>query len=153
MPKEPIRQHRDGDVLVLTLDAPERRNALDGPMMTRLSELLRDNDGEVGAIVLAAADPAFCAGLDLREVGTKGIRPEAVTEAKQSPWLQLAGMDTPVIGAVNGAAITGGLELVLQCTFLVASETRFRAACSLQPSAAATSASTRLTVPKSSLDA
>jgi enoyl-CoA hydratase len=108
----------------LTLNRPAARNALSSELIDRLVEALHaaDDDPEVRAVVLTGADPAFCAGLDLREVGAAGLPLESVLDAKASPWWVLGGMSTPVIGAVNGPAITGGLELVLQCSFLVASE-------------------------------
>jgi len=78
-----------------------------------------DADDDVAALVLTGADPAFCAGLDLKELGTDG----GVLNDPPSPrrWTLL---DTakPVVGAVNGSAVTGGLELALNCDFLVASE-------------------------------
>ncbi len=111
-------------VRTITLNRPQARNALSAELIARLAEALVAAEGDPGvaAVVLTGADPAFCAGLDLREVGAQGVSQEAVTEAKASPWVALATMDTPVIGAVNGPAVTGGLELALQCSFLVASE-------------------------------
>ena len=114
----------DGEVRTITLNRPAARNALSTELIARLVEALlaAEEDPDVAAVVLTGTDPAFCAGLDLREVGGHGLRPEAVTGVKASPWLVLGAMDTPVIGAVNGPAVTGGLELALQCSFLVASE-------------------------------
>ncbi|MGH2669975.1 MAG: enoyl-CoA hydratase [bacterium] len=120
-----IRTETADRVRIVTLNRPQARNALTAELLTRLAETLlaAEDDPDVAAIVLTGADPAFCAGLDLREVGASGIVSQgAVTDLKASPWLVLAGMDTPVVGAVNGAAVTGGLELALQCSFLVASE-------------------------------
>jgi enoyl-CoA hydratase len=113
-----------GGVRTITLNRPAARNALNRELTARLAEALTtaEDDPDVAAVVLTGADPAFCAGLDLREVGAQGMSQEAVTDTKASPWMTLAAMDTPVIGAVNGPAVTGGLELVLQCSFLVASE-------------------------------
>ena len=92
--------------------------------MDRLVEALHaaENDPEVRAVVLTGADPAFCAGVDLREAGASGLPRDGVIDPKASPWWVLHNMTTPVIGAVNGPAITGGLELALQCTFRLASE-------------------------------
>ncbi len=113
-----------GGVRVITLNRPGARNALSAELITRLAEALlaADDDTGVAVVVLTGTDPAFCAGLDLREVGAHGLSQGAVTEAKESPWIVLGAMDTPVIGAVNGPAVTGGLELAIQCSFLVASE-------------------------------
>jgi enoyl-CoA hydratase len=113
-----------GAVRTITLNRPGARNALSAELIARLAAALAsaDDDPDVAAVVLTGADPAFCAGLDLREVGVQGASQESVTDTKASPWMVLAGMDTPVIGAVNGPAVTGGLELALQCSFLVASE-------------------------------
>jgi enoyl-CoA hydratase len=113
-----------GGVRMLTLNRPAARNALSGELIDRLVEGLRaaEDDPDVLAVVLTGADPAFCAGLDLREAGAGGLPSSSVLDVKGSPWWFLGGMRTPVIGAVNGPAVTGGLELALQCTFLVASE-------------------------------
>ncbi len=119
-----IRSETAGGVRTITLNRPEARNALTRELIARLAEALvaAEDDPDVAAVVLTGADPAFCAGLDLREVGAQGMSQEAVVDAKASPWLTLAAMDTPVLGAINGPAVTGGLELALQCSFLVASE-------------------------------
>jgi enoyl-CoA hydratase len=113
-----------GGVRTITLNRPGARNALSAELIARLAQALvaAEDDPDVAAVVLTGADPAFCAGLDLREVGAQGMSQEAVTDIKASPWLVLAAMETPVVGAVNGPAVTGGLELALQCSFLVASE-------------------------------
>src|SRR5256885_2101714 len=113
-----------GGVRTLTLNRPAARNALSSELIDRLVEAFHaaEDDPGVGAVVLTGSDPAFCAGLDLREAGAAGLPSASVLDRKGSPWWVLGGMSTPVIGAVNGPAVTGGLELALQCTFLVASE-------------------------------
>ncbi len=118
-----LTESTDG-VRTLTLNRPSARNALSSELMGRLVAELHaaDGDPDVLAVVLTGTDPAFCAGLDLREAGASGLPSGGVTDPKESVWWVLYGMTTPVIGAVNGPAITGGLELVLQCSFLVASE-------------------------------
>jgi len=114
----------DGGVRTLTLNRPAARNALSSELSERLVEALQaaEDDPDVACVVLTGADPAFCAGVDLKEAGVRGLPAGGVTDAKNSPWWLLHNMNTPVIGAINGPAITGGLELVLQCSFLVASE-------------------------------
>jgi len=111
-------------VRLITLNRPEARNALSSELIDRLVEALHaaEDDPEVRAVVLTGADPAFCAGLDLREAGGSGLPGATVVDPKASPWWVLHNMTTPVIGAINGPAVTGGLELALQCTFLLASE-------------------------------
>jgi enoyl-CoA hydratase len=111
-------------VCTITLNRPAARNALSSELIDRLVEALHaaEDDPDVRAVVLTGADPAFCAGLDLREAGASGLPSASVLDRKGSPWWVLGAMTTPVIGAINGPAVTGGLELALQCTFLVASE-------------------------------
>lgn len=111
-------------VRVVTLDRPERRNALDLATIEALVATLRDLDADedVRAIVLTGSDPAFSAGLDLAEVGSGVIDLEAIGERGDDPWVVLQQVTTPTIAAVNGAAVTGGLELVLGCDLAIASD-------------------------------
>jgi len=106
-------------VRTLTLNRPEARNALSFAMLRALADALSDaeRDPEVAVVVLTGTDPAFCAGLDLEELGSGGGPLGAAATA--APWPALSKL---MIGAVNGVAVTGGLELALHCDFLVASE-------------------------------
>lgn len=112
-----------GGVRVLRLNRPEARNALDGALISALYQALvaADASPSVGAVVLTGADPAFCAGVDLKEAARDGAA--YFDRHRAEPCIpQVARMATPVIGAVNGATFTGGLELALGCDFLIASE-------------------------------
>ena len=113
-----LYEQRDG-VALLTLNRPARRNALSSALLTALRGTVAELDAQSGvrAIVLTGADPAFCAGLDLTELG----QPDSQLAAAGSGPV-LPSLTTPLIGAVNGAAVTGGFELALACDFLVASE-------------------------------
>jgi len=119
-------------VAVVTLNRPEARNALSADLRSALPELVAraDADPEVAVVVLTGADPAFCAGLDLKELGRNGgplqpdgaVMPAEAGRAFSGSRASMLPTDKPVIGAVNGVAVTGGLELALHCDFLVASE-------------------------------
>ena len=117
-----ITAQDQGSTRTVTLNRPEARNALDSAMVAGLAAALRDAEAAdgVSVIVLTGADPAFCAGLDLNELAETGGN--ADLDANGNPWALLGEMTTPVIGAINGPAVTGGFELALQCDFLVASE-------------------------------
>ena len=116
-------------IATVTLNRPAARNALSSEVLRRLPALLKEADGrdDVDVIVLTGADPAFCAGLDLRELvdtagnlgGGSGADGGANRDGARGPF---PNVDKPVIGAINGAAVTGGFELALNCDFLVASE-------------------------------
>ena len=112
----------DGPVRVVTLNRPEARNALSIALQRDLAAALlgAERDAGVACVVLTGADPAFCAGLDLKELGS-GSAPGTLQE-DDSPFAVLWKMTKPVIGAINGACMTGGLEIALACDFLVASE-------------------------------
>ena len=106
----------DERVRTLTLNRPQARNALSSALRDRFFSALAhaETDDAVDVVILTGADPVFCAGLDLKELGGQSALPDI------SPrWPP---MTKPVIGAINGAAVTGGLELVLYCDVLVASE-------------------------------
>jgi enoyl-CoA hydratase len=115
-----VRVEVTDGVATVTLDRPERRNAISSQLLAALTSALTELDErrDVHAIVLTGADPAFCAGLDLRELEQHGSA-LSVSAPAGRPVPELG---TPLIGAVNGAAITGGLELALSCDFLVASD-------------------------------
>jgi enoyl-CoA hydratase len=108
-------------IATVTLNRPEARNALSSNVLRRLPELIAqaENDDEVDVIILTGADPAFCAGLDLKEVGSTGGNQGSSSSRKRGPFPHLT---KPLIGAINGVAITGGFELALNCDFLIASE-------------------------------
>lgn len=112
-----------GPVRVLTLNRPEARNALSPELIGALYRALRSADGDpsVRVVVLTGADPAFCAGVDLKAAQRLGA---AYFEhfRTENCIRQTALMHKPIIGAVNGAVFTGGLEMALGCDFLIASE-------------------------------
>lgn len=111
-------------IATVTLNRPERRNALDRALYRGLPEVMRalDADDRVDVVILTGADPAFCAGADLKELAA-GEGERTTAGEGRTPWHgPLPPIAKPLIGAVNGAAITGGLELALACDVLVASE-------------------------------
>ncbi len=117
----PVRYRIDDRIATITLNRPEVRNALSTDVIHRIQTRLTDAeaDRDVDVIVLTGADPAFCAGLDLRELGSPGASAGVAPTGHRGPFPHLS---KPLIGAINGVAITGGLELALNCDFLVASE-------------------------------
>ena len=118
-------------IATITLHRPEARNALSRELSFALWDavLAAGDDDDVDALVLTGADPAFSAGVDLKEVSGE-IPPTADARAPgDGPERDSNGLyrfvpviPKPIVGAINGVAVTGGLELALQCTFLVASE-------------------------------
>ena len=103
-------------VRTLTLNRPQSRNALSSALRTQFFQSLRDAeaDDDVDVVIFTGTDPVFCAGLDLKELGGSTELPDISPK-----W---PAMTKPVIGAINGAAVTGGLELALYCDILIASE-------------------------------
>ncbi|MER5183350.1 enoyl-CoA hydratase [Streptomyces sp. NPDC002896] len=118
-------------VATVTLNRPEARNALNRKLTHALWDAIAaaGDDPGVDAVVLTGTDPAFCAGVDLKEVSGEAPPSAAPRAPGAGPerggdglFRFLPVIAKPVIGAVNGVAVTGGLEVALQCTFLVASE-------------------------------
>ncbi|AKQ62050.1 enoyl-CoA hydratase-related protein [Bordetella hinzii] len=115
----PVLASRDGGILTLTLNRPERRNALDAASYFALAEALRaaHDDLDVGAVVLTGAGGHFTAGNDLRDF-------QAGRPAGDSPGLQflraLVDCDAPVVAAVEGHAIGIGVTLLQHCDFVYA---------------------------------
>ncbi len=110
-------------VAVVTLNRPESRNALNPALTAALPGTIAacDERDDVDAIVLTGADPAFCAGVDLKSLTTDS-EVRHVVGGEDDLIRPFPETTKPVIGAINGAAVTGGFEVALTCDFLVASE-------------------------------
>jgi enoyl-CoA hydratase len=109
-------------IATVTLNRPEARNALSSEVLALLSARVGEAEGrdDVDVIILTGADPAFCAGLDLKELGSgAGTLGRVAGDGVGRPF---PATTKPLIGAINGPAITGGFELALNCDFLVASQ-------------------------------
>ncbi len=120
--EKPVLFEKEGPVALITLNRPEKRNALNQGLLAALYDRIDEvaADDEIRAVIITGAGPAFCAGLDLKAI--------AVENLIDPRWDGRDMIDVfgacrkPVIGAVNGPAFTGGFELALQCDFLIASE-------------------------------
>ena len=119
---------RDGHVLVLTLNAPERMNTISPEMLDELTQAMLDGDRDpdVRAIVLTGAGRAFCAGLDIRQasegtgIGSGGMT--ANLDLRATPPTVLHSLDTPTICALNGGAAGYGMDLALGCDIRIAAQ-------------------------------
>jgi len=116
-------EKKDG-VARLTLNRPDAMNALSRELRRAIHDAFRKlaDDPDTGVVILTGAGRAFCAGLDLKELGgeVESAAPGGATE-EANMIRALWECPIPIIGAVNGFAITGGFELALACDFLIAS--------------------------------
>jgi crotonobetainyl-CoA hydratase len=121
----PVLVVRDEHVLLVTLNRPRARNAVDGPLTLALGTALEeaDRDPEVRAVVLTGAGEVFCAGADLKAIARgESLNPPG-TEAWGFAGVVNHPISKPVVAAVNGTAFGGGTELVLACDLAVAADT------------------------------
>ena len=114
---------RDGAIATITLNRPEKRNALTVPMLEAFRSAVKDVVGssDVRVLILAGAGKAFCAGLDLKEMGL-ARRPDGSVEYPEIEEVlrELERCPIPTIAMLQGDAIAGGLELALHCDLRVA---------------------------------
>lgn len=112
----------DENVALLTLNRPEKRNAINQALLIKLYEYLKEAEKreDVRVVVLTGSGPTFCAGLDLSVIVTENLMDPLGDGTDLLDIITVC--NKPLIGAVNGHAITGGFELALNCDFLIASE-------------------------------
>lgn len=118
-----LLEKADG-IATITLNRPEAMNALSHALRTEFfnaCENVKADEDIRAVIVTGQGDRAFTAGLDLKELGVSGLGPATDQKPSSNPCRALEQLEIPVIGAINGVAITGGFELALACDIRIAS--------------------------------
>ena len=118
-----VTTERTGGVALVTLNRPEKRNALSLELRARLTEELNAlaRDDEVRCLLLTGAGPAFCAGMDTTEFGGDRAHKERIVELSVGLFRALGNFPKPVVAAINGPAVAGGFALALLCDMRLAS--------------------------------
>jgi enoyl-CoA hydratase/carnithine racemase len=119
-----VRLERRGAVGLITLDRPEKRNALSPDVLEQLAAAIEEMDGDdtVNCVVIAGSDEVFAAGADIKAMSERSFQ-DVIAHSTTSYWQRIAASRTPLIAAVSGWALGGGCELALMCDMIVASET------------------------------
>jgi enoyl-CoA hydratase len=115
---------RHGEVAVVTLQRPEKRNALSIELRVELGDAFGElgSDEGVGCVVLTGSGTAFCSGMDVTQFGGDLDHKRRIVETSTSAFEAVGGCLRPVVAAVNGPALAGGFALALLCDLRIASE-------------------------------
>ncbi|SNY59116.1 2,3-dehydroadipyl-CoA hydratase PaaF [Enterobacter sp. CC120223-11] len=116
-----ISQHER--VLLLTLNRPQARNALNNALLTQIAEALEaaQQDSTVGAVVITGSERCFAAGADLQEMAEKDLA-ATLNDVRPRIWARIDAFTKPLIAAINGYALGAGCELALLCDVVVAGD-------------------------------
>ena len=119
-----VRYDLDDDICTITMDAPERRNAVDGPMAAELLAAFEqfEADDSLAVAILHGAGGTFCAGADLKSVGDEARRPQVDPDGHGPLGPTRMALSKPLIAAVSGYAVAGGLELALLADLRIVEE-------------------------------
>jgi enoyl-CoA hydratase/carnithine racemase len=120
----PLDVRREGAVAVVTLNRPEKRNALSLELREQFAAALDDlgQDDDSCCVLLTGAGSAFCSGMDVSEFGGERANRERIVELSVAAFRALGACPKPVVAAVNGPAIAGGFALALLCDVRIGSE-------------------------------
>ena len=112
----------DDGVALITLNRPEALNAFNGELMDELTKVLDelDLDRNIRCVVITGSEKAFAAGADIKEMQSKGFPETYYEDFITANWERASRMRTPIIAAVNGFALGGGMELAMMCDFILA---------------------------------
>lgn len=122
MTHEELKLDTRGRVAVLSINRPTRRNALGDDLVARMRRVFHELDADdgIGAVVLTGEAPGFCAGSDLKELGSMSLDEMCAHEARTASFCRELGMlRKPVIAAVEGFALGGGFVLAASCDVVV----------------------------------
>lgn len=121
---QPLIADTAGGVLALTLNRPDKRNALSVELRRAIAAALADLDTEaIGAVTITGAPPAFCAGMDMTQFGGDDENRRALVESSLACMTAVGECPVPVIAAVNGPAVAGGFVLALAADIRIAEPT------------------------------
>ena len=120
-----VQVDRDGGVARVTLNRPDKRNALSLDLRAEFTEALGElaGDDDVRCLVLTGAGSAFCAGMDTSEFGGDRAHRERIVALSIAAFEALGSCPMPVVAAINGPAVAGGFALALLCDIRIASST------------------------------
>jgi len=124
MSYETLLFEKDGGVCTITLNRPDRLNAINYQLATELEKVLTEieEDDEVKTVILTGAGRGFCAGADIKDMADPNAKPLPIGK-RYTFFNTLEDLEKPVIAAINGPCNGGGLEIALCCDFRIASET------------------------------